>query len=236
MHTSVDIEKLLYLKKALHLRYSLHAPFPRDLSFVVNPASSDRSIQKRSKRQVFLSLDSAKRLDCSCAVVHISEREEGNSKARSIATLVSYARYARRKGIPLYVENRTPPEVVGFSKEEVQEILFRVKKQARHVKLCFDTGHAIASCGTKAGALDFLASVVKDVGMVHLVPGTSDGDIHTSFEIDPHFYRKAISILAEAGYRGSLTLEVVPEIPEEIILEGARYLRSTVAEVLYELG
>jgi sugar phosphate isomerase/epimerase len=72
--------------------------------------------------------------------------------------------------------------------------------------------------------------------MVHLVPGTADGDIHTSFDIDPHFYRKTISILAEAGYRGSLTLEVMPEIPEEIILDGARYLRSTVAEVLYELG
>ncbi len=236
MHTSVDLEKLLYLKKALDLEYSLHAPFPRDLSFIVNPASTNRDIIKRSKRQVFLSIDAAKRLKCAKVAVHISEKSGDNSKSQSISSLVSYAGYARRKGVSLCIENRTPPEGVGFSKEEVSEILFRVKRQARHVRLCFDTGHAIASCGSKNGALDFLASVVKDVGMVHLVPGTADGDIHTSFDIDPHFYRKTISILAEAGYRGALTLEVMPEIPEEIILDGARYLRATVAEVLYELG
>ncbi len=183
-----------------------------------------------------MSIDTAKRLSCAKVAVHISEKSGDNSKAQSISNLVSYARYARRKGVSLCIENRTPPEAVGFSKEEVSEILFRVKKQARHVRLCFDTGHAIASCGSKAGALDFLASVAKDVGMVHLVPGTADGDIHTSFDLDPHFYRKTISTLAEAGYQGALTLEVMPEIPEEIILEGARYLRATVAEVLYELG
>ncbi len=234
MHTSVGLEKLLYLKKALDLRYSMHLPFPRDLSFIVDPASTDRDIIKKSKKQVFLSLDTAKKLGCKDAVVHISESSEDNSISQAVSALVSYNKYARKKGVRLNIENRTPAEGFGFSKEEVTDILNRVKKQTK-VHLCFDTGHAIASCGTRSGALDFLASVAKDIGMVHIVPGTSEGDIHTSLDIDPHFYRKVVETLAKVGYHGSLVLEVMPEIPEALILEGAKYLRATISEVLYEL-
>ena len=235
LHTSVDIEKLLYLKKALGLKYSVHAPFPRDLSFIVNPASTDKVIIRRSKKQVFLSIDTAKKLGCRDVVIHISEKSEDNSKERAVRNLVSYARYARKKGLKLNIENRTPAEGFGFSKEEVTDILKRVKKQAK-VRLCFDTGHAIASCGTRSGAVDFLSSVAKDIGMVHIVPGNAEGDIHTALDIDPHFYRKVVELLAEVGYNGSLVLEVMPEIPEELILDGSKYLRATIAEVLYELG
>jgi len=236
MHTSVDLEKLLYLKKALDLRYSLHAPFPRDLSFIVNPASTDKELIRKSKKQVFLSLNTAKKLGCREVVVHIAEKGEANSKKQSIANLISYAKEAKAKGLALCIENRTPPEGTGFSKEEVIGILRQVRKKEKSVRLCFDTGHAIAACGTRSGALDFLASVAKDIGLVHLVPGTSEGDIHTSLDIDPHFYRKTVGLLADAGYRGSLTLEVMPEIPEEVILDGAKYLRATVAEVIYDFS
>lgn len=123
---------------------------------------------------------------------------------------------------------------IGRTVDELVEILKKVGR--KNLKLCFDTGHAIAVYGSERAVIDAFESVVEYIAAVHLVPGSDVEywDIHRPPEENPHFYREILRMLLENGYKRTLMFESVPEIPEEDIIRGAEYIRGTLSVLLRE--
>lgn len=229
-HYDADIDVLKKIKSKLNLNYSVHAPFPATRGFMANPAYGDKELLEKTHDLLLKSIDNAVKLGARYVIVHSSERGTENCLESTIETLSKVCDKAGK--LTICMENKMPPDKVGFTEEDMKCVLKEVGR--KNLKLCFDTGHAIASYGSEKKALEFLKDVVEDVGNVHLVQGTAEWDVHIPPQEEPHFYRGLVHILDDAGYDGNLTFEAVPEIPDEDIVKSARYIRATIAEVVAE--
>lgn len=233
-HRKANLDRLLKVKESLGLEYSIHAPFPAPKTFMVNPAYPSETKRKRAEDWLLRTLENAAYLGVKNIIVHSCEPDYGASESSLIMTLKTLCRYAKKNKQTVCLENKMSDSAIGRTVDELVEILKKVGR--KNLKLCFDTGHAIAVYGSERAVIDAFESVVEYIAAVHLVPGSDVEywDIHRPPEENPHFYREILRMLLENGYKGTLTFESVPEIPEEDIIRGAEYIRGTLSVLLRE--
>jgi len=227
-HYSADLTVLNMLRQKLGLNYSVHAPFLASKGFIADAAAVDEKVFEESKELFLDTLDNARTLGAKRIVFHITEPKIKGSIDRAIEMFLLLSKKASENNQLVCIENKMPNSELGYSFADIKEIIDEVG--SKNLGLCFDTGHAIASAGSEKKALELMDSLKEYIREVHIVPGSDEWDIHTPPQIEPHLYRGIIGMLDEIGYEGNLVIEALNEIPDNEIVNGARYLRATIAE------
>lgn len=238
LHRRANLNKILEIKNSLKLNLSMHAPFPAPRDFTVDPSCSNERLRAKSEKILLESMRNADKLGIERVVVHSSEPSEKRGKKSCldslIKTLSALVRQAEKNGQIVCIENKMRTTPTGYDIEGLLTVMNKIISP--NLKLCFDTGHAIAAYGNEKKVISIFKELLPFIAAVHLFPASEreHWDIYTTPDIDPHFYRKIIETLINGKYDGNITFEVVPEVPESEIIKGQEYIRGTIAEILAE--
>lgn len=229
-HKRADIGKLNLLRKELDLKYSVHAPLPTGA--MVDPASRSKRVRDASLKAVRKSIENANELESDYVVVHIGTSKEKDDAKDCIASFVEYCDYAKQYSMQICIENEAK-EMFGAHDPEYVSIFREIKKQARNARVCFDINHAMTAEKTWDATLDFVRDVKKDLGCVHIAGDNPEWDEHAPF-YNPLLFDQLIRLLLDANYKGNLVLEMFETIPEDQVVEMARFVRAALIDKVAE--
>jgi deoxyribonuclease-4 len=116
--------------------------------YLLNLASPDPRLQKKSVANLADELRRAEMLGAAGVIFHLGSVGAGGDKAAGVGRLARSLVETRRRsrcGLPLILENSAGAgSLVGGTLEEVSEVMERAKA-AEPMKLCFDTAHAFGA-------------------------------------------------------------------------------------------
>ena len=192
-----------FLKKT-EADFRVHNYFPPPKEpFILNLASSDDSIRRRSMDVAKNAIDVCRELGCSIYSFHTGflfdpdlDLDRGDSKAMPhdegmelfFGSLEALCDYARRAGIRIAVENNPcMPGLVGsllFDDVGDFEIMFG-EPAFSDVSVLLDLGHLKVSSGVLGfDAYDFISSVADRIAIVHVHDNDGVVDNHDPFTDD----------------------------------------------------
>jgi len=179
----------------------------------VYTADLAEDIRRASLREMLRSLKTAVDLGAEKAVLHPSivsglgtlVLDQARSHAdESLGVLVEEA---RRLNLTLCLENMFPGYHVGFEPVEF-ETWFAIYPD---LKLTLDTGHGFIGGPGIRRILQFIGQFGSRLGHVHVSDNHGKRDDHLSVESGRINFAAVASALLEAGYDGTITLEVFAE-------------------------
>ncbi len=147
--------------------------------YLLNLASPDRNLWKKSVRHLGEELRRAALLGATGVVFHlgsVGEQGWGRDGVRRVARALREARARAEVGLPLILENSAGAgATLGGTPEQIGEIMAQAE-EAEPLRLCLDTAHAFAAglpVHKKEGLEEVLARVDANVGrsrlaMIHL--------------------------------------------------------------------
>ncbi|CAB5079049.1 hypothetical protein D3OALGA1CA_5621 [Olavius algarvensis associated proteobacterium Delta 3] len=179
----------------------------------VYTADLAEGIRQASLREMMQSMETAADLGAEKAVLHPSIvsglgslvlQEVRSNADESLAALVEAS---RRLNLPLCLENMFPKYHIGYDPSEFETWF------ARHpdLKLTLDTGHGNIDAPGIRRILQFVRLFGDRLGHLHVSDNHGRRDDHLPIGSGRIDFAKVVSALLEAGYDGTVTLEVFTE-------------------------
>ncbi|MFB6076362.1 MAG: sugar phosphate isomerase/epimerase family protein [Candidatus Aenigmatarchaeota archaeon] len=226
-HKKADIDLLKKLKEELHLKYSMHAPFPNTIEVgEVNTEPTDN-------KDVFLnSLRVANKLGADPIVVHPGTPLEHENGVEELKEFVrDMERLASKYDLTVCLENKTKKKKFARNLQNIADILDEMGSE--NLGMCFDTSHARTTCDTEEEVFELFKQYFEYIKAVHLVDTHGKTDEHLPPSYGKVAIEQIISYCVKKNYMGPLTFEV-HNVPEEMVIEGHRFVRQALSEDYYD--
>ncbi len=177
-----------------------------------------------------------------CAAIHprtsmTRDYDAAREYEKAVEFLSFYCGFAKQAGLALAIENMrgpgqsAPKEIRRFCTET--DDLIRVADEMG-CGVCWDTGHANISGQPQR---ESLVRIGKRLKMVHINDNFAEGDVHIAPFIGNVRWEDVAAGLKEAGYAGSLNLEVgCGRLPEELKAGYAAYMASSAMKIAQMIG
>lgn len=199
-------EALIEECEQLGFNLSFHAPHGDGYSLTGFSRGRERGISKRYAPAVDYVVDFADRYGPTTLVVHGAK---GRARRRALRRdTVAFARWllGRSVNLRIAIEVRIRERgaiKVGDSRAELVELVSELDSE--RVGICWDMGHDARNDSGFNGIDDsFLSSVTH----VHVHDMSPDGRDHCPLLFDNVPYQHCLTLLLEAGYQGSVVLEI----------------------------
>jgi len=142
--------------------------------YLLNLASPDRTLRRRSVFHLAEELQRAALLGAAGVVFHLGSVGAGGSPRQGVRRLAQALQGARQRSqvsVPLILENGAGAgHTMGGSLEQIAEIM-ALAPEAEPLRLCLDTAHAFAAglpVHTEEGLEEVLSSVQRTIGLRRL--------------------------------------------------------------------
>lgn len=224
-HRKANIDILKKLKDELHLKYSMHAPFP-------NTIEKDNKGPLDNKDVFLNSIKNAYKIGADPIIVHPGtplKRENGLEELKQFVREIE--ELASKHNLTVCLENKTKSKEFARNLQNIADILDEFDSE--HLGMCFDTSHARTTCDTEEEVVDLFKDYFKYIKAVHLVDTHGKTDEHLPPGYGKVAIEKIISHCVENDFRGPLTFEVL-NVPEDMVVEGHEFAREVLSENYYD--
>lgn len=222
-HEDADLEAVRRLKNDLHLRFSMHAPFPNPEGEEVNPRNPEEE-----KQLILQSIENAHGLGADPIVFHPGSFDrEKMDMDRYYRLIGEFCDRASDYGLTMCIENKTVRSKFGKHPQELVKVIEKVG--ANNLKLCFDTSHARTVSDRPKEVGEIFEKVKEHVGAIHLVDTHSEDDDHLPPSFGKIPTEDIVSSCREIDYTGPMTFEVM-HVSEDMVIKGHRFVREVLME------
>ncbi|MFB6088724.1 MAG: sugar phosphate isomerase/epimerase family protein [Candidatus Aenigmatarchaeota archaeon] len=226
-HKKANIKLLEKLKDELHLKYSMHAPFPNTIEIDDDPSNPV------SNKEVFLnSIKNAHKLGANPIIVHPGTPLKNENGVEELKEFVrEMEKLASKYDLTVCLENKTKKKKFASNLQNIADILDEINSE--NLGMCFDTSHARTTCNTEEEVFELFKKYFDYIKAVHLVDTHGKTDEHLPPSYGKVAIEQIISHCVKNNYMRPLTFEV-HNVPENMVIEGHRFAREALSEDYYD--
>ncbi len=204
---------LLDLKRSLGIDYTVHAPFAD-----MNIAAVNESFRRMTIERLKRSLEYAQAIEAQLWVFHpgihsgLSLFYPGRDMDTCVLSVKELSETAEQGGVPIVIENM--PSAIAFLLRENRdfELFYRLSDTVAP-NMVFDIGHA----NTTDQIERFFDGQSGRIVHLHVHDNNGKMDSHDKVGDGTVPWKIVASRLASMGFKGSVMVESVREVPESII-------------------
>lgn len=222
-HNEANLEKVKELKNDLHLKYSMHAPFP-------NPDKNgfDPSRPERTEKLFSQAIENAHFLNADPIVIHPGSFDKEKVNMENYTNLIGkLADKASDYNLTIGLENKTRRSDFSRDLKNIKQVIEQV--ESNNIGICFDTSHARTVCDTEDEVFNLFKKYYNLIEAVHLVDTHGKEDDHLPPAHGKVEIENIVSYCVDNKFEGPLTFEV-SKVPEDMVIDGERFVREILAE------
>ncbi len=177
------------------------------------------AIRTVSLNEMFHSLDIAARIGTKKAVLHPSMISGlgpfvmETARTLALESLCLISEKAVSLGILLCLENMYPRYLSCFEAKHFKDIF----KEIPSLKMCLDTGHANMDDPAQKRLFEFLRKFPEKISHIHMSDNHGKKDNHLGVGQGAIDFKRLVRQMADAGFDGTITLEVFSENPKDLV-------------------